>query len=366
MVLRVDVGEAAALDRDMLARLCDNDLEATVVELARARQVLEAAWLAALDAARVRQLHVRRGARDPVAWIAALTGDRRGAARRDVLAAEQIAAAPVAAVALASGELSPAQAAELARAGSLPEDVQHDLAARAPAMPVEVLGREVTRARLEHGVADPVPAPSLSITTSDMAARVVADLDGEGGEHVEQAVDLAVARLDLPADLPYAHRRALGLVAVCRYFLEHVDEPGQKRTGGRPHLLAVADLDTLRAEAGGSARLESGVIIRGEVARRLACDAGVSRVITAGRSEVLDVGRTARSVPPAMARAVIVRDRHCTHPGCHAPPWACEIHHVVHWALGGGTSLDNLRLCCWFHHQQAHEHDPPSVRRRSA
>jgi hypothetical protein len=195
---------------------------------------------------------------------------------------------------------------------------------------------------------------------------VVADLDGEGGECVGKAVDTAVARLGLPTDLPYAHRRALGLVAVCRYFLEHVDEPGQARTGGRPHLLAVADLETLLAESGGSARLESGVIIRGDVARRVACDAGISRVITSGRSEILDVGRTTRTISPALARAVVVRDEHCTHPGCHAPPWACEIHHLVHWALGGTTSLENLRLCCWWHHQQAHAHDPPTARRPAA
>jgi hypothetical protein len=318
--VRIDVAEAAALDARTLAGLCDNELEAIVVELAEARQVLEAAWLAALEAARSRSLHVRRGARDTATWIASLTGDRRGAARRDVAVAEQVAAAPVAAEALASGVVSRAQAAELARAADLPVDVQSSLVAQAGRIPVEVLAREVTRARLEHGAVDPVPAPSLSITATDFGAHVVADLDGEGSELVEKAVHVALDRLHLPTDLPYAQRRALGLVAVCRHFLEHVDEPGEARTGGRPHLLAVVDVATLVAEVGGSARLESGVLVRGEVARRLACDAGVSRVITNGRREVLDVGRTTRSIPPALARAVIVRDRHCTHPGCHAPP----------------------------------------------
>jgi hypothetical protein len=366
MVLPVDLGGAAALDADMLARLCDNDLEAVVVELARVRQALDAAWLLALEAARGRALHLRRGARDTATWIASLTGDRRGAARRDVSVAEQVAAAPVAARALASGAVSAARAAELARAGDLPVRVQEALAEQAPRLPVEQLAREVSRARLDHGLGEPEPVVTLTITPHATRVHVEADLDGEGGELVAKAVDLAVDRLGLPADLPYARRRALGLVAVCRHFLEHVDDPGDVRTGGRPHLLAVADVATLLADAGGSARLESGVVIRGEVARRLACDAGLSRVITNGRSEVLDVGRTTRSIPPALARAVIVRDRHCTHPTCHAPPWACEIHHVLQWARGGTTSPENLRLLCWFHHQQVHEHDPPSARRRAA
>jgi hypothetical protein len=203
----------------------------------------------------------------------------------------------------------------------------------------------------------------MTITPHATRFHLDADLDGEGGELVTKAVDTAVDRLRLPTDLPFSQRRALGLVAVSRYFLEHVDEPGETRTGGRPHVLAVATVETLEARAGGSARLESGVIVRGEVARRLACDAGLSRVITNGRSEPLDVGRTTRTISPALARAVIVRDRHCTHPDCDAPPWACEVHHVVPYALGGATSLDNLRLLCWFHHQLAHEHDPPSARR---
>jgi hypothetical protein len=366
MVLRVDVSQTAALDADTLAGLCDNELEAVVLELARVRQALDAAWMLALDAARRRQLHVRHGARDTATWIASVTGDRREAARRDVVVAEQVAGAPVAAQALATGTVSTAQAAELARAGDLPVDVQEALAQQASRMPVEQLAREVSRARLDHGPGDPETVAALTITPHATRVRVEADLDGEGGELVAKAVDLAVDRLDLPTDLPYAQRRALGLVVVCRHFVEHVDDGGDARTGGRPHVLAVATLEVLEARTGGSARLESGVVIRGEVARRLACDAGVSRVVTNGRSEVLDVGRTTRSITPALARAVIVRDRHCTDPDCHAPPWACEIQHILHWALGGTTALENLRLLCWFHHQQAHEHDPPGARRRAA
>ena len=31
----------------------------------------------------------------------------------------------------------------------------------------------------------------------------------------------------------------------------------------------------------------------------------------------------------------------------------CEVHHLIHWAHGGPTSLGNLILLCRFHHQIA-------------
>jgi hypothetical protein len=43
------------------------------------------------------------------------------------------------------------------------------------------------------------------------------------------------------------------------------------------------------------------------------------RVVMAGPSEPLDVGRRTAVIPPDMRRAVIVRDRHCGFPGCDRP-----------------------------------------------
>ena len=68
---------------------------------------------------------------------------------------------------------------------------------------------------------------------------------------------------------------------------------------------------------------------------------------------VLDVGRRTRSIPPAIRRALDARDRKCRFPGC-ASHW-CDAHHVVHWADGGPTSLDNLLLLCRRHHRAIHE-----------
>jgi len=87
----------------------------------------------------------------------------------------------------------------------------------------------------------------------------------------------------------------------------------------------------------------------------LACDAGVSRIITNGKSEPLDVGRRTRVVPPALRRAVIARGGHCVEPGCDCPPEWCDVHHIVHWIDGGETTLDNLELKCLQHHRDEHE-----------
>jgi HNH endonuclease/Domain of unknown function (DUF222) len=91
-----------------------------------------------------------------------------------------------------------------------------------------------------------------------------------------------------------------------------------------------------------------------ELARRIACDASVMRVVMAGESEPLDVGRRTAVISPALRRAVIARDRRCRFPGCDRPPAWCDAHHVQHWADGGTTSLDNLLLICRRHHRMLH------------
>ena len=70
-------------------------------------------------------------------------------------------------------------------------------------------------------------------------------------------------------------------------------------------------------------------------------------------SQPLDIGRSTRTVPAHLYKAVILRDQHCQFPGCTQPPSMCEVHHLIPWAKGGPTSLGNLRLFCRFHHQIA-------------
>jgi hypothetical protein len=74
-----------------------------------------------------------------------------------------------------------------------------------------------------------------------------------------------------------------------------------------------------------------------------------------GPSEILDLGRRTRIVSPAQRRALVHRDGGCVFPGCGRPhPWT-DAHHLVHWARGGATDLDNLCLLCRRHHTAVHE-----------
>ena len=70
-------------------------------------------------------------------------------------------------------------------------------------------------------------------------------------------------------------------------------------------------------------------------------------------SQPLDIGRTTRTIPPHLRTAVTLRDQHCQFPRCRQPASVCEVHHLIHWAHDGPTSLPNLILLCRFHHQIA-------------
>ena len=74
-----------------------------------------------------------------------------------------------------------------------------------------------------------------------------------------------------------------------------------------------------------------------------------------GRSRPsLKLSRKHRLVQPALRRALEARDRGCRFPGCSHERWL-DAHHVVHWADGGETSLENTLLLCSRHHRLLHE-----------
>ena len=101
------------------------------------------------------------------------------------------------------------------------------------------------------------------------------------------------------------------------------------------------------AETAGGQRLDS------EAVRRLACDARVEWVSESG-GRVTGFGRQGRVVPGPMHRVLRHRDVGCRFPGCERKRWL-HAHHVIHWADGGATTLQNLVLLCHAHHRLIHE-----------
>ena len=63
------------------------------------------------------------------------------------------------------------------------------------------------------------------------------------------------------------------------------------------------------------------------------------------------LGRTKRIATPDQRIVLHAKDRGCTAPGCSAPGYLAEVHHVQDWATGGKTNIDQLTFACKPHHQ---------------
>jgi hypothetical protein len=102
------------------------------------------------------------------------------------------------------------------------------------------------------------------------------------------------------------------------------------------------------------AELTDGTPLSGDTLKRIACDCGLVVAKTDDHGSPLDVGRRRRTVPPALRRALRMRDRTCRWPGCNHTVFV-DAHHLEHWAQGGETTLRNCILVCHRHHVLLHE-----------
>jgi len=62
--------------------------------------------------------------------------------------------------------------------------------------------------------------------------------------------------------------------------------------------------------------------------------------------QALWLGRTKRTATGDQRIVLHAKDRGCTRPGCDAPGYRCEVHHVEEWAKGGLTNIDKLTQAC--------------------
>ena len=217
-------------------------------------------------------------------------------------------------------------------------------------------------------------------------------LDPEGGALVKTWLD-AITELPRPGDLRTAsQRRADALVDLAAQHLRSGALPAVH--GQRPHLTLTVSAETLRAapprddsldadvdshgDADGDGRADvdarpadlQGVgPIHPETARRIACDAVKTEVTVAPPADAADpwvttvttpvvplsVGRATRTIPVGIRTALCLRDKGCRFPGCDRPIAWTDGHHIIHWADGGPTELDNLVSLCRRHHRVVHE-----------
>jgi Domain of unknown function (DUF222) len=203
---------------------------------------------------------------------------------------------------------------------------------------------------------DPRPEPAQGLHLSRTLAgrwRLDANLGPETGELLSTALRLAQSpdTDGEPARTP-ATRRADALGDICRHFLDHQ----QSCHGGRhrPHLNVVLDIDRFQSLRRAGASSVDGTGLDRPTLERLLCDAALHRVLTSGRSTILDYGTATRTIPAPLYNTLVIRDRHCRYPGCDRPAAWCEGHHVRPWLYGGPTQLPNLVLLCTRHHHLLH------------
>jgi hypothetical protein len=380
MFARANDGESTILDAlegypDDVSALSLNRLEESYAELHRIRAAVEAKrmrYLAALERAGV---HRRDGYVSAAAWVADRFGEAAGAAKREVKVAVALEEAPAVRQALASGELPGSSLRILLDARQEhPEAFVRDertLVEEAVGRPADELRRLVAEWSLEVDALGPADRLQrlrerrrLSVCPTALGmVRIAGELDPGTGEPVVTAlraiVDAGLRVRGGPVDERTPEQRyadALGLLS--ERFLRDGDRP---MVGGeRPNVTVTVGLEALRS-AEGSCEMDHAGSVPVSLAQALACDASITRVVLSPRSEPLDVGRRTPVVPSAIRRALIARDHGCRFPSCNRPhPWT-DAHHVVHWADGGVTAIENLVLLCREHHRAIHD-DGFSVR----
>jgi hypothetical protein len=354
-------------------RACDpGAVAAAAVALAQGADRLEAISLLAIGE------HDRRGgiSRDGDAsvgdWTSRLTKSSTGTGAKKAAKAKRMAKATKTAKAAAEGRLSSEQADRLAAArtaenADLFDALEDELIDKA-AGSLEDAIRTAEEFRARTGESAQERADRLwrqrrasCFTDDDGIVQARQSLPGDAGAEFKLTMDAFVQReFDNrpPGDTRTVEQVradaaiAFGLAARARLQDDH---PALAARFQGQVLVRYEDLigDQLGGWAGEV--LQTGQPLTGHAVRRLCCDAGIVRLVTAGDSQIIDVGRLTRAIPVPTQRAVLARDGHrCTHPGCHARD-GLQVHHLRHWAKLGGTDLSNLTTLCWRHHRLVHE-----------
>ncbi len=302
-----------------------------------------------------RQRHRDHGLPSMAAWLNWRVGLGPVAAREKVRVAKALGELPEIDAAFAKAEVSYSKVRAMTRIAT-PESEGRllHMAKNASAAQLETICRGVEQVtnRTREGHSRWVKLRRCS----DGMVRLEARLHPDEAALVMKAVDAAVEEAPAPdasaEALPPSEARPDGLVRVAEAFL--AGQRPDARPGGERHQIIVCVREDPLVPGNVSAEAEDAGQVVPETLRRLACDASLTRVTVDDQGTPLDVGRKTRTVPPAMRRALLARDRGCRFPGCTNRRWV-DAHHIEHWADGGTTRVDNLILLCATHHRLVHE-----------
>ncbi|OBH26652.1 maturase [Mycobacterium sp. E342] len=147
----------------------------------------------------------------------------------------------------------------------------------------------------------------------------------------------------------HAQRQHDALNALVRGLL---GDPKLGAHNGLPVTVIVST--TLQELTAGSGRAVTGggtVLPMGDVIRMARHAYHYLAVFDEHSDRPLYLGRTRRIATPDQRIVLYAKDRGCTHPGCDAPGYWCEVHHLDDWASGGLTDADKLTFACTQHHK---------------
>ena len=345
-----------------------DDLEDEIVSLAGRINAFEYEFLVL-----VREFDLRRGWRayhfnNCAEWLNMKCGIAPGTAREKIRVANALFDLPLTSGAMQSGQLSYSKARALTRIAT-PTNEQGllDYAIPATAQQVDDRCRQLRNVQRDQSREDAARLHKQRYLSrsyhGDGSLTISVELPRESGELVMKALEMALASMasdgcelhgddemvDEMEDETLHQKQADALVEVARGYLSG---DGNKTNCTADHYQVVVHVDeeVLRGEPDQNSKSDLPI----ETVRRLCCDASVTPIVEDSDGNPAHVGRKYRVVQPALRRALLARDRSCRYPGCTHEKWL-DAHHVVHWADGGETSLENMLMLCSEHHRLLHE-----------
>ena len=324
---------------------------------------------------------VSDGARNASSWLATRCRMPRREARALVRRGRALRHLPACAEAWGEGELSAAHVDVVAgvRREATVEGLERDeafLVGKAQVMTFESFGRMMTyweqradpdgveddaekcRARRDVYLVKSLDGLWLGQMTLDPTSGVTVSNELERLEKELFEAEWAEARTTLGreptlGDLPRstAQRRADALVEMAT---RSKTAPADGRRPA-PLFTVLVDWPTL---GGRICELAEGQVLTPGSLLPWLDAASIERAVFGPKGRI-EVGTTTRLFTGATRRAIELRDRRCTHPYCEEPPGACEVDHIVPYALGGPTTQENGRLLCGFHNRLRNQRPPP-------
>jgi HNH endonuclease/Holliday junction resolvase RuvA-like protein len=295
--------------------------------------------------------HVHLGHGSFVEYVERLLGYSPRATREKLRVAEALERLPRSAQALEQGALSWCAARELTRVATADTEAAWLDAARGKTtrqIEALVAGKQPGEPPPDPGRADDLPGPRPHVLRFEVSPETFATFReamrslrrAAGGDLDDDALLLSMARqvLGTPNDGGRSSYRVM-------YHVCSTCGRGAQVAGGE--LVAVGpEISSMAACDGECVSLQPpSTETRGAAANDTAA---------AAPAATAHVGRARQSVPPALRRTVLDRDRHrCRVTGCKNTHFV-DVHHLQPRAEGGKNTLENLITLCTAHHRATH------------